>query len=156
MEKKRNGYSNIKIIACVQTLNWCEVKVSRIHPSTVGVPSRRGGGYSSPGPRRTAGECCVNRSTYAENSPKRVPAIVSQCQPARRDIEIVASSPSLTRLAAETQGHGARGSGRGRSDFSIQRFETRWFRQKLISFHWLRLAIAQSCHPNNFFPVQVC
>jgi hypothetical protein len=42
VEKRRNGYSNIKIIARVQTLSWCEVKVPWIRPSTVAVPITQG------------------------------------------------------------------------------------------------------------------
>jgi hypothetical protein len=30
---------------CARTLNYCEVKVPLIRPSTAGVPPRRGGGY---------------------------------------------------------------------------------------------------------------
>jgi hypothetical protein len=45
MAEERNLYKTVKIIMCARTLNYCEVKVPLIRPSTAGVPPRRGGGY---------------------------------------------------------------------------------------------------------------
>ena len=54
MGDERNLYRTVRIIMCVETLSWFEVKVPRIRPSTAGVPSRRGevSGYGTFLPQR--------------------------------------------------------------------------------------------------------
>jgi hypothetical protein len=45
MARENYYYRNFIIGMCVRTLSRCEVKVPQTCSITVGVPSRRGGGY---------------------------------------------------------------------------------------------------------------